>query len=81
MKIKMLDEVIIEETQRAKRPATLDTNSQVLQKLRDFATSMGISVVSMDQYIECTPRKRSTSTVEALADIMEQVIAVSTTEV
>ena len=78
MKIKMLDEVIIEETQRAKRPATLDTNSQVLQKLRDFATSMGISVVSMDQYIEQYSKKNGVPpTVEALADIMEQVIAVS----
>lgn len=78
MKVKLLDEVIDEQYEKATRPIMQETNEEIFDKLKTFAESLGISVISMEQYLENYKNRNGVpASAEALADMMEQVIALS----
>jgi hypothetical protein len=59
---------------------TLPREDSLMDRLKDFATAMGINVTTLEDYLESYEQRTNVpASVQALADLLEKVIALSNT--
>jgi len=78
LKIKLFDEIIESKTQKAIQPRTQESKADLMETLTQFAASLGIDVMTMENYKRTfEDRHNIPVTAKGLADMFNQVIALS----
>jgi len=78
MKIKLFNEIIESSTAKAIRPRSEESKTDLMQNLTQFASSLGIDVMTMENYKRTfQDRHNIPATAKGLADMFNQVIALS----
>lgn len=78
MKIKLFNEIIESSTAKAIRPRSEESKTDLMQNLTQFASSLGIDVMTMENYKRTfQDRHNIPTTAKGLADMFNQVIALS----